>query len=76
MKKTISRLEKTGGIYFITFVTWERLELTPPARKVVLDSCLFFHQKRYQMYAVVIMPDRVHLLIQPFLRQNCGSASI
>ncbi len=64
-------------IYFITFVTWKRLELNPAARQIVLDSCLFFNEQRYQIYAAVIMPDHVHLLIQPFIKDNDnGSASI
>jgi putative transposase len=70
MKKILPKLEKPGAIYFITFTTWERLELTSPARKIVLDSCLFFHQKKYQIYTVVIMPDHVHLLIQPFSKDR------
>lgn len=57
-------------IYFITFVTWERLELNLAARQIVLDSCLFFNEKRYQIYSAVIMPDHVHLLIQPFMKNN------
>jgi len=65
-KKPQPRLEIPGGIYFITFATWERLELNPEARKIVLDSCLFFNQQRYELFAVVIMPDHVHLLIKPF----------
>jgi REP element-mobilizing transposase RayT len=65
-KKPRPRLEIPGGIYFITFATWERLELTSEARKVVLDSCLFFNQQRYELFAVVVMPDHVHLLIKPF----------
>ena len=60
-------------IYFITFVAWERLELNPAARQIVLDSCLFFNGQRYQIYAVVIMPDHVHLLIQPFIKKNSAS---
>jgi REP element-mobilizing transposase RayT len=66
MKKILPKLERSGAIYFITFTTWERLELNLSARKIVLDSCLFFAQKKYQIYTVVIMPDHVHLLIQPF----------
>ncbi|NES23653.1 MAG: transposase, partial [Symploca sp. SIO3E6] len=31
--------ELAGAIYFITFKTWQKLELTPEARQVVLDSC-------------------------------------
>jgi putative transposase len=75
-KQPSAKLEIPGATYFITFNTWERLELTPPARKVVLDCCLFFHQKRYKIYCVVIMPDHVHLLIQPFPKNTSGNASI
>ena len=57
-------------IYFITFCTWERLELSPPARKVVMQSCQFFDGKRYQIFAGVIMPDHVHLLIQPWVKEE------
>jgi REP element-mobilizing transposase RayT len=75
LKKPLPRLEKSNNKYFITFVTWERLELIPSARQIVLDTCLFFNQKRYQIYALVIMPDHVHLLIQPFPRQNIPSSA-
>ena len=75
-KKPSAKLEIPGATYFITFITWQRLELTPPARKIVLDSCLFFHQKRYQIYSVVIMPDHVHLLIKPFPKDTNSNASI
>lgn len=75
-KKPQAKLEIPGATYFITFVTWQRLELTPPARKIVLDCCLFFHQKRYRIYSVVIMPDHVHLLLKPFPKQSSSNASI
>lgn len=75
-KKPSAKLERPGATYFITFVTWQRLELTSPARQIVLDSCLFFHQKRYQIYSVVIMPDHVHLLMKPFPKDTNSNASI
>ncbi|NEQ67369.1 MAG: transposase [Symploca sp. SIO2D2] len=62
--------ELAGAIYFITFKTWQKLELTPEARQVVLDSCLFFHNQRYKTYAVVIMPDHVHWLMQPLPKSD------
>ncbi|MDJ0519502.1 MAG: transposase [Trichodesmium sp. MO_231.B1] len=62
--------------YFVTFVTWERLELTPEAREIVLNSFLFFHQQRYQIFSVVIMPDHVHSLIVPFLKKESEYWSI
>ncbi|PSB10008.1 transposase [filamentous cyanobacterium CCP2] len=57
--------ELDGAIYFITFNTWEKLELSPEARQIVLDACLFFNGQRYQIFVLVVMPDHVHLLIQP-----------
>ena len=55
----------TGATYFVTFVTWDRMVLTPPARQTVLDACLFFADQRYRLFVVVVMPDHVHLLLQP-----------
>ncbi|MEQ9232667.1 REP-associated tyrosine transposase [Coleofasciculus sp. E2-BRE-01] len=75
-KKPIHKLEIAKGRYFITFVTWERLELTPNARQVVLEACQFFHNQRYQIFTGVIMPDHVHLLIQPFLKTETAFWSI
>ncbi len=68
-------IEKRSPVYFITFVTWSRLELNLAARKIVLDSCLFFNEQRYRIYAVVIMLDNVHLLIQPFIKKNINSSA-
>jgi putative transposase len=75
-KKQIPKLEKPRSKYFITFVTWERLEITPEARQVVLESCKFFHDIRYELFTVVIMPDHVHILIRPFLKSETQYWSI
>ena len=76
LNKRTPTLEKPKGRYFITFVTWERLELTPNARQIVMDACRFFHGKRYELFAAVIMPDHVHILIQPFLKTENNYWSI
>jgi putative transposase len=62
--------ELNGSIYFITFNTWKKLELTSEARKIVLDACLYFHKKRYKIYSAVIMPDHVHLLLEPLVKSE------
>jgi REP element-mobilizing transposase RayT len=56
------------SIYFVTFCTWERLELNLAARQVVMEACQYFHGERYAIFAGVVMPDHVHLLIQPWLK--------
>jgi REP element-mobilizing transposase RayT len=69
-KKTLPKLEVKGGTYFITFNTYERLELNNQAKKLVLDCCLYFHEKRYFLYTAVIMHDHVHLLMKPYPKSN------
>ncbi len=73
-QRDLPHWEIDGAVYFITFKTWEKLELTPAARQIVLDACLFFHEKRYQIFVLVVMPDHVHMLIQP-LPKEAGNDS-
>ena len=51
-----------GPPLFITFSTLERWELPPAARQLAFESCMYEHQRRLTMHAVVVMPDHVHLL--------------
>jgi putative transposase len=64
-QRRLPHWELEGAVYFITFNTWEKLELSPEARQIVLEACLFFNGQRYQIFVLVVMPDHVHLLIQP-----------
>jgi REP element-mobilizing transposase RayT len=64
-QRDLPHWELPGSVYFVTFKTWEKLELTPAARQIVLDSCKFFHNQRYRIFVLVVMPDHVHLLIEP-----------
>ncbi len=75
-KKQLPKLEKQKCIYFITFTTWEKLEFIPEARQIVLDTCKFFHKQRYELFAIVIMPDHVHILIEPFPKSETEYWSI
>jgi REP element-mobilizing transposase RayT len=62
--------ELDGASYFITFNTWEKLELNPEAREIVLNSCLFFNNQSYKIFVFVVMIDHVHLLVQPLLKSE------
>ncbi|MDZ8065705.1 MAG: transposase [Nostoc sp. DedQUE08] len=62
--------ELDGAVYFITFNTWEKLELSLEAREIVFNSCLFFDKNRYRIFVLVVMTNHVHLLIQPLLKSE------
>ena len=67
-QRDLPHWELGGATYFITFNTWNKLELTTEARQVVLNICQFFNNQRYKIFVLVIMPDHVHMLIQPWLK--------
>ncbi|NEO56312.1 MAG: transposase [Okeania sp. SIO3B5] len=69
-QRDLPHWEFNGAVYFITFKTRNRLELTPAARQIVLDACLFFHGKRYDIFVLVVMPDHVHMLIHPLVKEE------
>ena len=68
--RNLPHWELEGSVYFITFNTWEKLELPPAARQVVLNACKFFDRQRYQIFCLVVMPDHVHMLMQPLEKSD------
>jgi REP element-mobilizing transposase RayT len=75
-RRVLPHWELDGSIYFITFNTYQNLELNPSAREIVLNCCLFFDKsrnqkdQRYHTFAIVVMPNHVHWLMQPLPKSN------
>jgi len=61
----LPHFERPWAKYFITFSTAGRRELPESARKIVFDAIRHFHGNRYHLYAACVMPDHVHMLIEP-----------
>lgn len=55
---------RDGSTYFVTFRVSDG-ELQPADRKIVLDHVRHGAGKFYGLAAAVVMPDHVHLLVQP-----------
>lgn len=53
-----------GATYFITFRT-KNVILTKDEQKVVLQHIIQSNKQFYLLYAAVVMPDHVHLILQP-----------
>ena len=60
---------------FITYATWHRWRLPQVAKWLTLESCVRADGRKYKLYAVVVMPDHVHLICLPLADEN-GSISI
>ena len=70
-RRMLPHYQKAGRVVFITFCKATRIPFTPEARDAILHHCLHDTGKRYDLYAAVVMPDHVHLLLMP-LRDEKG----
>lgn len=71
-RRTLPHLQQEQKAIFASFNTHDRIELAPELRDIVLECCLFQHDKMYWLYAAVVMPEHVHLLFRP-QRDETGS---
>jgi alanyl-tRNA synthetase/REP element-mobilizing transposase RayT len=69
-KRNLPHFERPWAKYAITFTTSKRAPLSAEARQIVLDCLLYWNGRRYQLYAASVMPDHVHMLIEPQIKEN------
>jgi REP element-mobilizing transposase RayT len=70
-RRNLPHFERPWAKYMVTFSTRERRQLAAPERDVVLKSILYAHEHRqYQLYAACVMPDHVHLLFEPQIKEQ------
>jgi putative transposase len=74
-RRKLPHYQWTDKTYFITFATRNREILPPHARDLILETCLIGNGKQYQLDAVVVMPDHVHLVLAP-LEDEAGPISL
>jgi alanyl-tRNA synthetase/REP element-mobilizing transposase RayT len=69
--RNLPHFERPWAKYMVTFSTRERRQLSPAERDIVLESVLYAHRHRqYQLYAGCVMPDHVHLLFEPQIKEQ------
>jgi alanyl-tRNA synthetase/REP element-mobilizing transposase RayT len=70
-RRTLPHFERPWAKYMVTFSTYERRQLAAPERDVALKSVLYAHEHRQcQLYAACVMPDHVHLLLEPQIKEQ------
>jgi RecG-like helicase/REP element-mobilizing transposase RayT len=69
-KRRLPHFQKPWAIYAVTTSTRHRRKLGPEARTIVLNTWRHFHDKRYELFALCVMPDHVHALFQPWPKEE------
>ncbi len=69
-RRDLPHFERPWAKYAITFATRDHRQLSGKARDVVMESLLRWKDRRYELYAACVMPDHVHLLIEPMVERE------
>jgi primosomal protein N' (replication factor Y) len=64
-QRNLPHFEIPGRVYHITWRTHDKIALTPEARERTIQACRFWHGKKFKGFVACVMPDHVHLIIQP-----------
>jgi len=75
-KRNLPHFEIPGFTYHVIWQTHNKLVLSPEARAKILEACHFWHGKKNKCLAACVMPDHIHLLIQPLPIQGAGKGGV
>jgi putative transposase len=64
--------ELPGSAYFITISTVSGYELTDAVKDIVFTAIKFHDEKKYMLYACVVMPTHAHVILLP-LEESKGN---
>ena len=64
-RRNLPHWQEPGSVYFLTWRTVPGFQLLDEDRTATLESILHWDQKRWIVFAAVVMPDHVHALVKP-----------
>jgi RecG-like helicase/REP element-mobilizing transposase RayT len=74
-RRRLPHFERPWAKYMITFSTRGRRQLCPKSKETVMESVLRWKDRRYELFAACVMPDHVHLLLEPAIEKDDKSAN-
>ena len=69
-KRNLPHFERPWAIYVVNFQTHGHRRLSPEARDIAFDCILHWRDTRYRLVAACVMPDHVHLICQPGIKEE------
>jgi REP element-mobilizing transposase RayT len=71
-RRHLPHLQLHGSVYFCTASTKFRQTLSPEERDIVFEAIQFHRDRKYELFASVVMPDHFHLLLEPLQKDDSG----
>jgi alanyl-tRNA synthetase/REP element-mobilizing transposase RayT len=69
-KRRLPHFERPWAKYMVTFTTREHRKLSPAERDITLQTILHDAGGKYELYAACVMPDHVHVLLEPRIQTD------
>jgi len=69
-KRRLPHFERPWAKYMVTFTTREHRQLSSAERDITLQTILHNAGKKYELFTACVMPDHVHLLLEPQIETN------
>ena len=63
--RTLPHWQRPGSVYFLTWRCKKGEVLSPEERTITMEALRYWDDRKWTLYATVIMPDHVHTLVQP-----------
>jgi REP element-mobilizing transposase RayT len=64
-RRNLPHYEDPGSVYFVTFTTAPGYNLTDAAKDITFAAIRFHADKKYKLYACVVMTTHVHIILLP-----------
>src|SRR5207248_1553987 len=64
-RRRLPHFERPWAKYAVTFTTREHRKLSAAERDITLQTVLHDAGRKYELYAACVMPDHVHVLLEP-----------
>jgi REP element-mobilizing transposase RayT len=64
-RRHLAHFQLSDGYYFVTFTTYDRQRLLPSSKDCAFNAIRFWDNKKYVLFAVVVLDDHVHIVINP-----------
>lgn len=72
-RRNLPHWQEPGRVYFITWRCKDGGVLSPEERQITMEALRHWDSKKWTLYAAVVLPDHVHGLAQPLLRDDGGA---
>ena len=75
-RRNLPHWQEPDRAYFLTWRCLKGQVLSHEERTITLDSLRYWNGQKWTLYAVVVMPDHVHALCQPLVKDEGGTYNL